>query len=314
MDDQHFMREALALSAVAQAAGEVPVGALVIKDDAIIGRGYNQPISAHDPTAHAEIVALRAAAAALGNYRLTGCTLVVTLEPCVMCVGAMLHARIGRVVFGARDPKTGACGSVVDLFAEVRLNHHATVVGGVLAAECGAVLSRVLRAAPGRGELMRLEISLALQRLTLYDDADALLRQYTVSTSRHGAGEEHGSFRTPRGRHVIRAKIGAGQPANTVFVGRRPSGMMCTPQLVRDLPGRDWILTRILWLSGCELGFNRLGRVDTMRRFIYLHGSPDSAVMGVPGSIGCIRMRNQDIIELFDQVPCGTPVTIRESV
>jgi len=139
--DTRFMMEALALARTAQARGEVPVGAVVVKDGAVIGRGGNAPVADSDPTAHAEIAALRDAGRALGNYRLPGCALYVTIEPCAMCAGAMLHARIRRVVFGARDPKTGACGSVVDLFAEPRLNHHATVTGGVLAAECGSLLS-----------------------------------------------------------------------------------------------------------------------------------------------------------------------------
>lgn len=138
--DERYMREALALARTAEEAGEVPVGAVVVCDDAIVGQGYNHPIGAHDPTAHAEIVALRDAAAHLGNYRLGGCALYVTLEPCMMCVGAIIHARIARVVYGAPDPKTGACGSVVDLFAEPRLNHHATVSGGVLAPECAQLL------------------------------------------------------------------------------------------------------------------------------------------------------------------------------
>lgn len=120
--------------------GEVPVGAVVVKDGVVIARGYNQPIGRHDPSAHAEIVALRAAAQALGNYRLPGCELYVTLEPCVMCSGAMMHARLARVVYGATDPKTGACGSVLDLFQNEQLNHHAHAVGGVLADECGALL------------------------------------------------------------------------------------------------------------------------------------------------------------------------------
>jgi tRNA(adenine34) deaminase len=135
------MGEALALARAAQARGEVPVGAVIVKDGEVVGRGGNAPIAAADPTAHAEIAALRDAGRALGNYRLPGCEIYVTIEPCAMCAGAILHARIARVVFGARDPKTGACGSVVDLFAESRLNHHATVTGGVLAVECGAVLS-----------------------------------------------------------------------------------------------------------------------------------------------------------------------------
>jgi len=139
--DERFMGEALALARAAQARGEVPVGAVVVKDGEIVGRGGNAPIETADPTAHAEIAALRDAGRRLGNYRLAGCDLYVTIEPCAMCAGAILHARIARVLFGARDPKTGACGSVVDLFAEPRLNHHATVTGGVLAAEAGALLS-----------------------------------------------------------------------------------------------------------------------------------------------------------------------------
>ena len=141
MTDHDYMRLALAQAQEARAAGEVPVGAVVVKDGEVIATGFNQPISRHDPTHHAEIAALRAAAKAIGNYRLPGCTLYVTLEPCVMCAGAMMHARIARVVFGARDPKTGACGSVLDLFANTQLNHHAEVVGGVLADDCGTMLS-----------------------------------------------------------------------------------------------------------------------------------------------------------------------------
>lgn len=140
MSDEHYMREALSLAQQAEALGEVPVGAVVVKDGVVIGRGYNQPISAHDPTAHAEVVAMRDAAAMIGNYRLASCELYVTLEPCIMCVGAIMHARIERVIYGAADPKTGACGSVVDLFAHANLNHHATVVSGVLADECAARL------------------------------------------------------------------------------------------------------------------------------------------------------------------------------
>jgi tRNA(adenine34) deaminase len=139
--DEGWMAQALALARAAQARGEVPVGAIVVKDGAIVGRGGNAPVADHDPTAHAEIAALREAGRALGNYRLPGCDLYVTVEPCAMCAGAILHARIGRVVFGARDPKTGACGSVVDLFALPQLNHHATVTSGVLAGECGKLLS-----------------------------------------------------------------------------------------------------------------------------------------------------------------------------
>lgn len=138
--DEEFMREALVLAAQAAAAGEVPVGAVVVKEGRVIGRGYNRPITSADPTAHAEIVALREAAAALGNYRLPGCDLYVTLEPCAMCVGAMVHARLARVVYGARDPKTGACGSLVDLPALTQWNHHGAFEGGVLGTECGEIL------------------------------------------------------------------------------------------------------------------------------------------------------------------------------
>jgi len=141
MSDEAFMRRALELARQGQAEGEVPVGAVVVLDDRVIGEGWNRPIAARDPTAHAEIQALRAAAQAVGNYRLAGAQLYVTLEPCAMCVGAMFHSRIARVVFGARDPKTGSAGSVIDLFSETRLNHHATVVEGVLAEESGALLS-----------------------------------------------------------------------------------------------------------------------------------------------------------------------------
>jgi tRNA(adenine34) deaminase len=144
--DQSFMQEALLLAQAAAEAGEVPVGALVVLNGTIIGRGMNAPIGRHDPTAHAEIQAMREAAAAIGNYRLVGCTLYVTLEPCAMCSGAIQHARIARLVYGARDPKTGSCGSVIDLMAEPRLNHHTDVVGGVLAEECGSTLSRFFSA------------------------------------------------------------------------------------------------------------------------------------------------------------------------
>ena len=140
MSDEAFMREALALALQAQALGEVPVGAVVVKDGVIIGRGFNQPITSNDPTTHAEIVALRDAARNIQNYRLVDCALFVTLEPCMMCVGAMLHARVKRVVFGAMEPKTGVCGSVMNLPNETKLNHHATFTGGVLADECGKVL------------------------------------------------------------------------------------------------------------------------------------------------------------------------------
>jgi tRNA(adenine34) deaminase len=141
ISDEGFMRHALELARRAQGEGEVPVGAVVVLDEKIVGEGWNRPISGADPTAHAEMQAMRAAAAKLRNYRLLGATLYVTLEPCAMCVGAMFHARIRRVVFGAADTKTGAAGSTVNLFDERRLNHHALVEGGVLAAECGALLS-----------------------------------------------------------------------------------------------------------------------------------------------------------------------------
>ena len=156
----------------------------------------------------------------------------------------------------------------------------------------------------------RIEISIPRQELVLRDDAGAELRRYAVSTAKNGAGERNGSNCTPRGSHIIRARIGAGQPVNTVFRGRRPTGEVWTPELGAAYPGRDWILTRILWLSGTEPGFNRLGDCDTMRRYVYIHGSPDTVPMGVPGSIGCVRMRNADILELFDLVPPYTVVDI----
>ncbi|MDR0576031.1 MAG: tRNA adenosine(34) deaminase TadA [Candidatus Accumulibacter sp.] len=141
MNDEFYMREALSLARAAECLGEIPVGAVVVRDGEIIGHGFNSPIGASDPTAHAEIAALRDAAGKAGNYRLPGCELFVTLEPCAMCAGAILHARIARVVYGARDPKTGAHGSAIDLFAVERLNHHTEIVGGVLAEECGRLLS-----------------------------------------------------------------------------------------------------------------------------------------------------------------------------
>ena len=159
---------------------------------------------------------------------------------------------------------------------------------------------------------MKLLVSVARQRLTLFADNGEVLREYPVSTAGAGVGEVSGSFQTPRGQHLIRAKIGAGQPANTVFVRRRPTGEIWTQELAEQFPGRDWILTRILWLSGCEAGRNRHGCVDTMRRYIYIHGTPDVTDMTMPGSHGCVRMRNADLIELFDLVPCYTPVEITE--
>jgi len=158
---------------------------------------------------------------------------------------------------------------------------------------------------------MRIEIDVTRQQLALRDAKGKPVRTYSVSTAKKGVGERNGSLCTPRGRHIIRAKIGAGQPLNAVFVRRRPTGEIWTPELNAMYPGRDWMLTRILWLSGCEVGKNRLGDVDTMRRFIYIHGSPDTAEMGKPGSIGCVRMRNNDIAELFDLVPPYTAVEIR---
>jgi len=144
--DEELMRTALDLARCGGTTGEVPVGAVVVLDGKVIGQGFNAPISRHDPTAHAEIQAMRAAARRIGNYRLVGASLYVTLEPCAMCAGAMMHARIARVVFGAADLKTGACGSVVNLFAEQRLNHHAEVVGGVLVEECGMLLKDFFKA------------------------------------------------------------------------------------------------------------------------------------------------------------------------
>ena len=157
---------------------------------------------------------------------------------------------------------------------------------------------------------MRIEISIPRQELALHDASGAILRRYSVSTAKNGAGEKNGSFCTPRGEHIVRAKIGSGAALNTIFVRRRPTGEIWTPDLAARFPGRDWILTRILWLSGCTPGYNRLGDVDTMRRYVYIHGSPDTVPMGQPGSIGCVRMRNREIIDLFDLVPAYTPVLI----
>lgn len=153
---------------------------------------------------------------------------------------------------------------------------------------------------------MTIEIDIGRQELRFEG------RLFRISSSRNGVGEKNGSYCTPRGRHIVRAKIGAGQPLNAVFVRRRPTGEVWTPALHAAHPGRDWILTRILWLSGCEPGFNRLGEVDTMRRYIYIHGSPEPAEMGRPGSIGCIRMRGEDILELFDRVPPYASVIVHE--
>lgn len=157
---------------------------------------------------------------------------------------------------------------------------------------------------------MKIRISVAAQALDLYDEQGVLIRRYPVSTAARGVGQQRGSLQTPRGRHIVRARIGAGQSPGAVFVGRRPTGEVHSPELSAACPDRDWILSRILWLSGCEPGRNRLGDVDTMRRYIYIHGCPDSCPMGRPESHGCIRMRNADIIELFELVPPYTPVEI----
>ncbi|CAG0960440.1 putative L,D-transpeptidase YbiS [Gammaproteobacteria bacterium] len=159
---------------------------------------------------------------------------------------------------------------------------------------------------------MHLAISIAAQRLSLLDAEGQVLREYPVSTALNGPGEQKGSGCTPRGRHVIRAKIGDGQMPGTVFVGRRPTGEVWSPALAAQFPERDWILSRILWISGCEVGRNRLGDCDTMQRYIYIHGTPDTEPMGVPLSHGCIRMRNADVIDLFDRVPVGATVMITE--
>lgn len=156
-----------------------------------------------------------------------------------------------------------------------------------------------------------IEVSIAAQRLRLRE-GNRITMDVAVSTAKNGAGEINGSECTPRGAHVIRAKIGAGCTPNTVFVSRRPTGEIYTPALRQQFPQRDWILTRILWLSGLEVGKNRLGNVDTLRRYIYIHGCPDEDVMGVPSSHGCVKMRNQDVIELYDRVTVGTRVIINE--
>jgi L,D-transpeptidase YbiS len=157
-----------------------------------------------------------------------------------------------------------------------------------------------------------IEVDIGAQLLTLRESDGRVLLETRVSTARNGAGELMDSERTPRGRHLIRAKIGAGQPVNAVFVSRRPTGEVYSGALRAAYPGRDWILTRILWLSGLEPGRNRFGKVDTMRRYVYIHGCPDEDPMGVPSSRGCIKMRNSDIVRLFDLVDAGTPVTIEE--
>jgi lipoprotein-anchoring transpeptidase ErfK/SrfK len=160
---------------------------------------------------------------------------------------------------------------------------------------------------------MRIEISIADQQLRLLNAQGEVVASYVVSTALNGAGEQKDSGCTPRGVHVVRAKIGDDAPVNSVFVGRRATGEIWSPELAAQHPDRDWILTRILWLSGKEPGFNRLADVDSMQRYIYIHGTPDDQPMGVPCSHGCVRMRNQDVLALFDAVPVGTPVHILES-
>ncbi len=159
--------------------------------------------------------------------------------------------------------------------------------------------------------MSRIDISIDSQVLVFNDNLNNYVLTYRIATAKNGAGEQFGSECTPRGKHIVRAKIGTGCPHNTVFVGRRPTGEIYSPELKEQFPDRDWILTRILWLSGCEIGFNRLGRVDTMRRYIYIHSTPETVPMGVPVSHGCILMRGPDIIELFDRVPVGTVVNIQ---
>lgn len=156
----------------------------------------------------------------------------------------------------------------------------------------------------------RIRVSLCDQRLELIDGG-AVLKSFPVSTSSHGAGEQSGSLRTPRGRHVIRAKIGGGEPAGAVFRRRRVTGEVYSDELASEHPDRDWVLSRILWLSGTEIGRNRLGNVDTMRRYIYIHGTPARRSLGTPASIGCIRLSDEDVIELFDMVVPGTVVNIK---
>jgi hypothetical protein len=158
---------------------------------------------------------------------------------------------------------------------------------------------------------MRLVVSISQQTLTVFNTQNKVLAHYSISTAANGAGCEKNSGCTPLGKHIIRAKIGDGAPVGSVFVGRRPTGEICTPALMAEFSNRDWILTRILWLSGTEVGVNRLGNVDTMQRYIYIHGTPDSNAMGVIGSHGCVRMRNADMVALFDMVDVGVEVDIQ---
>jgi len=158
---------------------------------------------------------------------------------------------------------------------------------------------------------LSIHVSISKQQLQLLDD-DKILFECAISTGKEGAGEQNGSLKTPRGRHIVRAKIGNNAPINSVFVGRRPTGEIYSPELAAKYPNRDWILTRILWLSGCEPGKNRLGPVDTMRRYIYIHGTPPSRPVGTPYSHGCVTLHNEAMLKLFDLVPCYTPVVIEE--
>ena len=158
---------------------------------------------------------------------------------------------------------------------------------------------------------MQIIINIALQQLTLQSN-ERVIRQYSISSAKKGVGEQQGSEQTPRGHHIVRAKIGANLPINTVFKARRPTGEIYSAELAEQNAKRDWILTRILWLSGCEVGKNRGGNCDTMRRYIYIHGSPDTAEMGIPASHGCIRMRNTDLAELFTLTPLYASVFIHE--
>ena len=158
---------------------------------------------------------------------------------------------------------------------------------------------------------MQIIINIALQQLTLQSN-ERVIRQYSISSAKKGVGEQQGSEQTPRGRHIVRAKIGANLPINTVFKARRPTGEIYSAELAEQSPNRDWILTRILWLSGCEVGKNRGGNCDTMRRYIYIHGTPDSEPMGIPASHGCIRMRNSELAELFTLTPIYASVFIHE--
>lgn len=159
---------------------------------------------------------------------------------------------------------------------------------------------------------MFINVDIPTQTMTLFDELGEVVRDYRISTAKNGSGERINSNCTPRGWHVVRVKIGEGVPENAVFVARRPTGEIYSENLKKQHPDRDWILTRILWLSGLEPGFNRLGDVDTMRRYIYIHGAPDDSPIGTPASAGCIQMRNQELIEMFDRVEVGTLVNIRD--